>query len=209
MMAFRNLPGHALLALVLLVLPLAGADADEDVSPEAARTFIADLSKEAIETLTNTEKSREERDQEIRAMMREHLDLGFIGRFVLGRTWRTANDEQKDAYDKLFAIHILQTYSRLLGGYDGQRLTVGKARSAGRGDALVEATIEGSNQEPVVTAWRVRNTDDGLRVIDVMVEGVSMAQTKREEFAQIVRKDGIDGLIGILETRTESYEGRG
>jgi len=73
----------------------------------------------------------------------------------------------------------IDTYARRLGGYSGETLTVGTARLAKKGRAVVSSQLIRPEGPPVKVEWRLRNGDEGWRIFDVMVEGVSMALTQR------------------------------
>ncbi len=68
-------------------------------------------------------------------------------------------------------------------------------------DVYVKTRIERPSGPPIKATWRVRNTDGRLRVIDIMIEGISMAVTQRDEFAAVMRRNGIDGLLEVLRAR--------
>lgn len=198
----------ACMAMVGLFSAPAALAANDTVTRDEAQQFIESLGGKAIDMLRDQDVELETREAKLQKMMRQHLDLPFIGRFVLGRHWRAASDDQRDAYQKLFAKHILQSYSRLLGGYSGQTFMVEGVRQVGRNDALVETRIEQEDAEPIRAGWRIRQGEDGLKIIDLMVEGVSMAQTKRDEFSQVITKSGIDGLIETLRLKVTKYAAR-
>ena len=130
------------------------------------------------------------------------FDLAFIGRFVLGKYWRATTPEQQEDYLALFGEYLVQTYSARLGGYSGETMAVVSTRQASEKDFVVRTQIDRPTGPPVVAEWRVRTTGGGFRIIDVMVEGISMAVTQRSEFASVVQRDGIDGLLVILRART-------
>ena len=139
----------------------------------------------------------------MRQLMRQGFDLQFIGRFVLGRHWRAVSPDQQAQYQELFAEYILQTYSSHLGGYTGETLSITGARPAGSKDAIVQTRIVRPSGPPVDADWRVRARGDQYLIIDVSVEGVSMAVTQRSEFASVIKNNGFEGLLGALRARTD------
>ena len=71
-------------------------------------------------------------------------------------------------------------------------------------DALVETEIKRPDGAPLKAAWRVRDINGHLKIIDVVVEGVSMALTQRQEFASVIQHSGLDGLISDLRNRVNN-----
>ena len=96
----------------------------------------------------------------------------------------------------------MQTYAARLGGYSGETLTVIGARAANDKDFIVSTHLVRPSGPAIAADWRVRVIDGQYRIIDIMVEGISMAITQRSEFASVVKRDGIDGLLTILRART-------
>lgn len=190
-----------LLAPVFFVAVMAVNGAVLATENDAAR-FIHQLGNRAIETLRTSDLTLDQREAQFRGLLREGFDLAFIGRFVLGKYWRAATPEQQEDYLALFGEYVVQTYSARLGGYSGETMAVVSTRQASEKDFVVRTQIDRPSGPPVVAEWRVRTTGGGFRIIDVMVEGISMAVTQRSEFASVVQRDGIDGLLVILRART-------
>jgi phospholipid transport system substrate-binding protein len=128
--------------------------------------------------------------------------MEFIGRFVLGQYWRTATPEQQAEYLQAFNEYVLQVYSARLGGYAGETLTIVSERPAGEKDMVVNTRIDRPSGPPLEAQWRVRATQAGPRIIDVMVAGISMVATQRDEFAAVVQRQRVAGLIEVLRART-------
>ncbi len=172
------------------------------VQPGAASELIRRLGEQAIAALGAPGASLEAREARFRSLLSEGFDLAFIGRFVLGRYWRQATPEQRSDYLALFGEYVLQTYSARLGGYAGESMTILSERPAGTKDVVVSTRILRPSGPPIEAAWRVRTTGGRYRIIDIMVEGVSMVVTQRSEFAAVVQRHGLQGLIEVLRART-------
>ncbi len=202
-----GLPSTAalLLSLALGLQTMLGgiaAPAAAATPPDQAAEFLKSLGNQAIDILRGTEQPLAEREAKLRGLLRQGFDLQFIGRFTLGRYWRRATEAQRNEYQSLFANYVLQSYSSRLGGYAGESFTVTTSRSAGKKDALVHTRIGRPSGPPLECDWRVRQRDGKLRIIDVMVEGVSMAVTQRSEFSAVIKSRGFDGLLSALRART-------
>ena len=146
----------------------------------------------------------EQREATFRRLLAQGFDVPFIGRFVLGRHWRRASAEQRSDYIALFGEFLLKTYSRRLGGSAGESFTVTLARPTGRQHITVSTLIERPMGPPIKVDWRVRVIDRQYKIIDIAVEGVSMAATQRAEFTTVIRKHGMDGLLQALRLRTQT-----
>jgi phospholipid transport system substrate-binding protein len=188
----------------LLALPAWAAASRQAV--EGAVVFIDGLGARAIQILRATGGSLEQRESRFRGLLSNSFDMAFISRFVLGKHWRRATPQQRADYQALFSEFVLKTYSRRLGGYAGERFKVNGARAAGKRDVMVRTLIvQPGGGPPIKADWRVRPRDGAYKIIDVMVEGVSMAVTQRSEFNAVIRKQGIPGLLHALRARTEKF----
>ena len=185
---------------------LLSASGVESAAGESASRFIHQLGNQTIQTLHAADLTHAQRESRFRNMLAERFDLAFIGRFVMGKYWRMATPEQQDTYLALFGEYILQTYSARLEGYASQSMTVLGERQANDKDTVVSIAIAGSSGPAIIANWRVRATADGYRIIDVAVEGISLAITHRSEFSAVVKRHGIEGLLTTLRDHTATTQ---
>lgn len=194
---------------VVVAWALGASIAPAAASESGASPFIRDLGGKAIAILQSQELTLSEREEKFRTLLRNGFDMPLIGRFALGRYWRQANSEMRQDYMGLFSDYVVKTYSARLGGYKGESLVVVSERPLRNGkDVMVNTRINRPSGPPIKAAWRVRSGKNGLRIIDVMVEGISMVVTQRDEFAAVVRRHGLDGLIEVLRARTSMVSAR-
>lgn len=172
-------------------------------SPEGASAFMATLADRALTVMRSPEASLAQRESEFRKILARGFDLALIGRFVLGHHWRRLPSAKKTEYQRLFGIYILNSYTSRFGGYSGEKFTIMSARAAGKKDAVVRSRIDRPSGAPVTADWRIRAQGNEYRIIDVTVEGISMAITQRSEFAAMIKSTGVDGLIAALRARAD------
>ena len=182
----------------------AAAMAQDGVTKPAE--FIQGLADEAISVLSDQQGTIDEREQKFRAVLRDDFAMKKIGRFAIGKYWRSMSTEQKRVYQKLFEEWILKTYSIRFGGYSGESVKVIRTFKAGAKDVFVRTQIDSSKRRSLKVDWRVRRIDQRFKIIDVVVEGVSMLVTQRAEFSAVLRQRGIDGLITILRSQLDQLD---
>jgi phospholipid transport system substrate-binding protein len=168
---------------------------------DEAEAFIQNLGVSAIEMLDDIKQSDAERELQFRRIVRSGFALKLIGRFVVGRHWRAMNKQQKTEYQKLFAEWLMKSYAGRLGGFKGQKLEILKSMEAGKRDVFVRTHVVRANGMPINADWRVRKFKEGYKIIDIVVEGVSMAAAQKSEFDSVIRKVGVAGLIDNLRSR--------
>lgn len=196
-----------LLVLGLLVsVTAAQPAAGTATSPEEAERFIQKLGDEAVKILSDKSIPLTKREENIRTLLRQNFDLETIGRFVLSRYWRTATPDQRSEYMSLFSEYVLKTYARRLGAYGNETFQITSSKPLGSRDAIVLTEItQQAGGQPITAGWRVRDTNNKYKIIDVMVEGVSMAAAQRSEFDSIIQKQGLTGLIEILRAKVSAF----
>ena len=168
-------------------------------SPEGAANFLRKVGAETIILLKDSDRAQKDKEAELRRILDKSIDMKTIGRFGLGKTWRELDDTQKNRYLALFRDYLLYSYSKRLLTYAGETFSVVRSKPVRR-DALVYTLIKQSSGQPLNTHWRIRHKGDTYFVIDVIVEGISMAVTQRSEFRTVIRKRGVEGFFNSLES---------
>ncbi len=168
----------------------------EQTLEEGAFTFVSSMTKQGIDFLADSELSEEQRTKEFHTFLKTNFDMKTIARFVLGRYWRGATIEQKKEYLRLFETMIVDVYATRFGEYNGEQLNVVSSRPDGDRDAIVSSEIVAENVT-ISVDWRIRKKKDGkFKVVDVIVEDVSMSLTQRSEFASVIQRGG--GNVEVL-----------
>lgn len=183
--------------------PFVSAPAQAATAPDAAARFISQLAAQAINVLRSPGASLAEREAALRNLLSQSFDLQFIGRFAIGRHWRRMAAGQRAEYIHLFGAYVLTTYSARFGGYSGESFSVVSSRAAGKKDAVVRSLIKRPSGPPIQCDWRVRAYGDQYKIIDIMVEGISMAVTQRSEFSAVIKASGVDGLVTALRAKAD------
>jgi phospholipid transport system substrate-binding protein len=183
------------LAAGAAALPLV-AKAQAVTATDGADAFVRGLGGDAIRMLSDKSLDASQREIEFRRLLIKDFDVDEISRFALGRFWRQASDEQKAAYRRLFEDYIVMAYATRLGQYSGQTFAVKDERPVEQGDVVVVSEIDQPSGPPIHVDWRCRKAGDKFKIVDVVVEGVSMAITQRQEFASVIQNGG--GNVAVL-----------
>jgi phospholipid transport system substrate-binding protein len=163
-------------------------------SPEATIKTLAD---KAFAVLRDKTLKASDREQKFRTLLREGFALDVIGNTVLGRNRTTATPAQLQAFNTAFPDYVVRIYASRLTEYADTNLTVKGTTPVGtRGDVNVTTMVSGKNvSQPVGAVWRLRTIPgQGLKIIDLSIEGVSMVATQRDEFNARIQAKGMDVL---------------
>ena len=182
--------------------PAAGSSAPAS-DTDRAKQFILALGNTAISTMSNSALSGPEREAGLRHLLVQNFDLDMLSRLVLGRYWRVATAAERAEYRELFESFTLSAYITRLSTYSDESLNVLGAVRGKRGVIVVRSEIVSPKKPPMRIDWLVHVTEGRFRVIDVAVEGISMAITQRSEFASIIKSSGgrVSGLIVALRQK--------
>jgi phospholipid transport system substrate-binding protein len=128
-----------------------------------------------------------------------HIDFLEATRLAVGRSWREANDEQKQKLTSEFRRMLVRTYSSAISAYQGQTMkTLPVRMKADETDVTVHNQYIRPGGNPVQLDYQMHKTPDGWKIYDIIVEGVSLVLTYRSEFDAVVKQQGVDGLIKRL-----------
>ena len=178
--------------------------AKADVNTVKAEDFIKNVTREGVVEIINSNASQAERNARFEKLFNSSLDLKFIGQFVLGRYWKTATDEQRDEFIDVYRKLNVKTWSKRFDEFKGKEFVFkGTSPSSSPEQIFVNTIVPMDQAEPASVVWRVRQKGNDMRVVDIIIENVSLAITARNEYSAFIKKspNGIDGLIADLKKK--------
>lgn len=193
-------PFRPLAAALLLLAGLALAAPQPSRAAEAD-AFIRTVGTETLDVLAARSADTAKRESLVRDLLEKHLDLEAVSRFCLGRYARQLSEPQSKEYDSLFIDYMVKVYSGLLAQYDGQTLSVQDGVNRDNEAAqIVLSQINRKSGPPIRVEWKVVNKAGTHKVTDVIIEGVSMAFTQRQQFELVLQNNGgkIDALFTAM-----------
>lgn len=187
----------------LLLLPVAAPAA---VDTAAAQTTVQETLDEVLAALREKGTTYEQRRDRLEAIAFPRFDFDTISRLVLGRNWKTLDADQQKAFVVEFKRHLTLSYGRVIDDYKNHDFEVKKARAEGNDDVTVRTWIEADAATPFIIDYRLRERGGSWKVIDVVVEGVSLVQNFRDQSRSLLRDVGPDGLIEKLRAKNLERE---
>lgn len=191
-----------------VVLPtLGGAAAFATAVDSSAEAFIQRLGNQTL-TILDEPVPPEQRLQSLKQLLDQSTDLELIARLVLGRYWREASAAQQEEYVRLFKELVMQTMAERFSWYTGETFEITSAKPVDDRDTMVATRIlRPSGKPPILVEWRVRQSENGYLLIDILAEGVSLVVTQRSEAAEVISQRGMDGLLADLRARIAKRNG--
>ena len=198
--------GFAVFALcAALLLGVGGARADQAADAADAQNFIRAMADKALVLVNDKSLGDKERAERFRTLFVQDFDIPEVGRFVLGRHWKSATPEQQQDFLKAFEEFTVLTWSTRFKDYSGVSFEMQGASPAGDGYFEVDLQIKRAQGDPLPLGWRVHKVDGAWKVTDILVEGVSMALTQRQDFASAMQSGGgkIEDLLASMHRKID------
>ena len=200
----RRTPAAGLSALALLGL-LAGVMVAGAEQP-GPRAVIEQTVADALAVLEKREISKHERRSQVQQIAYAHFDFDTMSRLVLARNWNLFSPAQQAEFQREFKTFLAKSYGSRLDAYDHQRVEIVGEQKEPRGDVTIRTRILGGDFEGVAMDYRLRNRDGEWRVIDVVIEGISLVANYRDQFKEVLSRGGPDELLKELREKNAAQE---
>ena len=185
----------------ILLLPTVVFAADPSIE------FVNNLTDDIITNVLKSHEPQQVRFEKFKSSFEAALDMKSIGQFVLGVYWRSASPAQRDAFLTAFIDFTTKTWADRFDLYTGQQIVFTGTRNAEGNQLYVDSQIK--NNPPVEVIWRLKRMKDGsFKIIDIIVEGVSMAMSYRNEYSAFLQKNSgnLNALTEELQTKTVHFK---
>ena len=166
----------------------------------------------ADDIMVNVVKSKaplEEKQQSFRKTFLSAVDLKTAARFTLGRYARTATPEQIQTYTDALTDNIIYTWTKRFSDYAGDEIVFKGSRKSESGDFYITSSIElPETQNNVEVIWRIVDKKGTLKLADLVVEGVSMLMSYRNEYTSILQQNGgdVSALVAQMQKKNETLK---
>ncbi|MCX7173929.1 MAG: ABC transporter substrate-binding protein [Proteobacteria bacterium] len=201
---------YLLLAGLTLLLP-AVADAQKSSADVAPDQLVKNVTNEVLEII-RTDKDIQSGNSKrvidlVEAKVLPHFNFTHMTQLAMARDWRVATPAQQKTLTDEFRTLLVRTYSKALTEYKNQTIEFKPfSMKAGETEVKVRTQVIQSGAKPIPLDYFLEKQPQGWKVFDIEVGGISLVTNYRESFAGEVRKSGIDGLIGSLQTKNRGTE---
>ncbi|SFC60209.1 phospholipid-binding protein MlaC [Pragia fontium] len=202
---FKRLMMAALLVIAPFAVNAADATNPYQQMKEAADKVFTRLKNEQPKIKQNPDYLRTIVKQELIP----YVQVKYAGALVLGRYYRDSTPAQRDAYMPAFEAYLEQAYGQALAMYNGQSYQISPEQPLdGKDNISIRITINDTNGRPPIRLdfqWRKNSKTGEWQAYDMIAEGISMITTKQNEWAETLRRDGVDGLIKQLRSAANQH----
>jgi len=168
-----------------------------------ARRFIASFGDRVVALAQSPQLDGDERDRQFRALLVDSLDVDVIHRFVLGKHWDDVTPDQRSRFQTLFNEYALGVFSRSLLKNGAKSFTILAADELPGSRSLVHTRIQRLQGISLLWSFRVRENEGQHRIVDLDVDGLSLATIYRGEVDSAITYFGMDALLRILRAKSK------
>jgi len=188
-------------ALGIAAMPCRGVGA-----ADSPRGTVQETADAVVAVLADKSLSTPQRRQKVEDIVYAHFDFETLSRLVLARNWKDLSPTQQQEFVSEFKQHLSMTYGKNVETYNNEKAVVTGDREEARGDWTVKTKIVRPGAEDILVDYRLRKEGNDWRMIDVIIEGVSLVANFRSQFQDIITKDGAARLITLLREKNAKGE---
>lgn len=168
---------------------------------------VTSTSEAVIAVLKEQGLSKAEKRTRIEEIVLASVDFDTLSKLTMARNWAKLTPAQQEEFRKDFRRHLSATYGRRIDDYRNETVTVLGTREEARGDQTVKTRINrGGGTADVLVDYRLRQRDGEWKIIDVVIEGVSLVANFRSQFQEMMAQGGAEHLLAALRQKTVDEE---
>jgi phospholipid transport system substrate-binding protein len=195
-----------ILAAAALTMLVAAVAAQAKAADDAAAAVVEQTTSSVIAVLVNQKLSTEEKRKQVEDVVLQRVDFETLSKLVLARNWTRFTDPQRGEFMTLFKNHLSMTYGRNVESYKNEKVQITGSRQETGGDATVKTKIVRGGGNDILVDYRLRQRDGTWKIIDVVIEGVSLVSSFRSQFQDVVASGGPERLLALLREKNAKGE---
>lgn len=190
--------------LILFLISIFTAFAVRAEDP--AINFVDQLADQILTEVVTADKPQAEKERLFRDAFTKAVDLKGVGQSVLGPAWKKASEEDRKAFLDAFTDLTVKSWADRFNMYTGQQIVFQGTRNAELGQIYVDSVIQ--DKQPVEVIWRLRPSKDTYKIVDIIVERVSMAATYRNDYRSFLQQhqNSVPALTEELMRKSKEFK---
>jgi phospholipid transport system substrate-binding protein len=199
------------LALAAAAMPLGYNAAFAGTPAARAEAVVGELAGEVWGLFRSGDLDPRTRLERLTGLLQSKTDVALLSRLVLGQHWQRLTEAQQARYRDLFGQVVLRNLAKRLDQYASgatgpleQHFRMTGSQAVGKQDVLVRSTVTTPAGDTVDVDWRLRDAAQGPVIIDLIIEGISLLVSQRSEFAAVIERSDMEGLLTELQARATS-----
>ena len=198
---------HRSSAWALLTVGLAFAAPALGAGGDAPRALVDQLSKDVLSVLADKGTSTDQKREHLEQLVVANVDFDTLSRLVLARNWSAFSPAQQEEFVREFKRHLSLTYGKNLDSYHNEKIAITGDREEARGDWTVNSKIlRGGGSNDIEVDYRLRQANGKWRIIDFIIENVSLVANYRAQFQDILGSGKPENLLAMLRDKNAKGE---
>lgn len=173
---------------------------------DGPRAVVEKTTSSVLAVLGDKSLSSDAKRHKIEDIAYAEVDFETLSRLVLAKNWGRLSPEQQREFIQEFKQHLSITYGHNVDNYKNEKVTIVGDREEARGDWTVQTKILRGGPDDIAIDYRLRQKDGEWRIIDIIIEGVSLVSNFRSQFQEIIANDGADKLLRLLREKNAKGE---
>jgi phospholipid transport system substrate-binding protein len=173
-------------------------------SPDGARALIEQTAAQVLGVLRDPSRNAAQRRAELVKIAHSCFDFRTMAQLVLARDWKRLDAAKRDEFVDQFVTYLANDYGARLDRYHQEDVKVMGDEPKPHGDVEVRTEIVGGQNDGALVDYRLRNGKDGWRIIDVVIEGISLVANFRDQFREVIARGGPEALLQKLKEKNAS-----
>ena len=173
---------------------------------ETPTAVVEQITSRVIAILADPATSADDKRHRVEDVVYANIDFETLSRLVLARNWSRFTEPQQAEFMKQFKEHLAMTYGRNVENYKNEKVTITGSREETKSDWTVKTKILRGGPGDILVDYRLRQRDGSWRIIDVIIEGVSLVSNFRSQFQDVVSGGGPEHLIALLREKNAKGE---
>lgn len=183
--------------IIFFLLPFAVYAKDSKVE-----AYVSELVEDSLTILNNDSLSKDQKITKLKKTMLDHLDTRWMAKYTLGREVKSLEKEKLEKFIKTYRNYLAYTYTKGVAEYKGQVVEIKSYDKLSEKFFMVKTHVIGSGDNPIHVDYLTKATDGHYIVRDIVTEGISLINSQRSEYSNMIENEGIDSLISELEKKT-------
>jgi phospholipid transport system substrate-binding protein len=173
-------------------------------APDSARALIEQNVAQVLGVLRDQSRTAAQRRLELEKIAHACFDFRTMAQLVLAHDWKRLDAAKRDEFVDQFITYLANDYGARLERYHQEDVKVMGEEPKPHGDVEVRTKIVGGQNDGALVDYRMRNGKDGWRIIDVVIEGISLVANFRDQFREVISRGGPEALLQKLKEKNAS-----
>ena len=183
---------------LIIVITTTNIALAQNNTPES---FVNNVAQKIISIVKSQSSTDAQKKSAIKSLINKNFDVKWMSKFVLGRSYKALSIKDQQKYTKLYLNYLVGNYFPILKKYDNDKFSVTQVKKTSKNSYDIDTIINRVDKPTVSIKYHIKDYDSSLKVVDMIVEGISTIISQRSEFESIIQSHGIHGFMQEMKEK--------